>query len=162
MPDTFGITARERDGIAAAVIDVPGVEAETDERRVRASKQLVYLARRLDVCPGVGMERTDEPHLLRSPCDLVRAIGEAVPVVFGEARISRAHPPSDTLALGAARLREHEDGRTEIGEEPRGLHRVGELLVVPAGVVKRDRTERSSERESALAQLAFKAGGVLR
>ena len=151
MPDAFGVAARERHGIAAAVVDVPRVEAETDERWVRASKQLVDLARRLDVGPGVRMERTAEPHLLRAPCDLVRAAREALPLVFGKARIGRAHTPGDALALGAARLREHEDRRTEIGEKPRSLHRVGELLVVPGGIVKRDRTERSGEREPPLA-----------
>ena len=108
------------------------------------------------------MERAAEPHLLRASRDLVRAVREALPLLLGEVRIGRAHAAGDPPALGVARLREHEDGRAEIREKPRGLHGVGELLLVPGGVVQSHRTERAGEREAALAQLTFKRRGTLR
>ena len=57
------LTPCEDDGIAAAVCDVTGVQAQSDERRVGPSQQLVDLARCLDIGSGMRMESRDQPHL---------------------------------------------------------------------------------------------------
>ena len=141
---------------------MPGVEAESDERRIGAPQELFRLGRRFDVRPGVWMEGGHEAHLLRAARDLVRTLGEALPLVIGEMRIARAYATGDALAFRNTGLREHEHRRTEIGEKPAGIHRIGHLLVVAKRVVQRHRTERAGEREAACTQLLPKYGGILR
>src|SRR5205823_15087078 len=162
VPDAPGIAARESDRIAAAVVHVPGVEAESDERRIGAPQELFRLGRRFDVCPGGWMEGGHEAHLFRAARDLVRTLGEALPLVIGEMRIARAYETGYSLAFRNTGLREHEHRRTEIGEKPAGIHRIGHLLVVAKRVVQRHRTERAGEREAACTQLLPKYGGILR
>ena len=82
-----GIATSKRDRVAATVRDVPGVEAQTDQRRIGATQQLVDLAWRLDVRAGVRMERGDESHRPGPASNLVRARGEPAPLVLGEMRI---------------------------------------------------------------------------
>src|SRR3989441_8545852 len=103
-----------------------------------------------------------ESHVLRSACDFVGAFGKALPLLIRELRAIRVHTAGDSLAVGVSRLGEHQHGRAEHGEEPASLHRVGELLLVAAGVVERHRTESPREVEMALAQLGSEQYGILR
>src|SRR5438309_7072834 len=161
VPYALRTTTSDCDRIAPAGEYVPGVQAEPHERRFRASYQLVYLSRCLNVCPGMRMERGDQADLLRAARDLVRALREAVPLLLGETRVDIPYPPGDALALRISGFREHEDRRAERGKQPARVHRVRELLFIARRDVERDRTKCARERKPPFAQQRCQGRGVL-
>src|SRR5438445_3187390 len=161
VPYALRITTSDRDRIAPAVEDVPGVQAEPHERRVGASHQLVDLSRSLNVCPGMRMERSDQADLLRAARDLVRDPREAMPLLLRETRVDIPYPPGDALALRISGFREHEDRRAERGKQPARVYRVRELLFIARRDVERDRTKCARERKPPFAQQRCQGRGVL-
>src|SRR2546427_179762 len=139
VPYALRITTSDRDRIAPAVENVPGVQAEPHERRVGASHQLVDLSRSFNVCPGMRMERGDQTDLLRAARDLVRTLREAqLRHLVQDALVGQHHTPVRELAhtpadRRGAYLHRRSSHRSRTSTTPRrlylGIRRDGDIRV---------------------------------
>ena len=146
MRDARRVPPCHRDGIAAAVRDVTGVEAEPDKRRIGPGKDRVDLLRRLDVCGRVRVKAGRQTARGRVARDLVRAIREDLPFNVAQAGASIVRDASgDTLPALVAGIREDEDRRAAAREQPDELIGGGKCRLTLGAIVERERAERTDQ-----------------
>ena len=137
MPHAMPVRACDLHRIAAAVRDVPGVEAQPHERRIGVAHETRDLFGPLDVARYVRMERGDESALACVARDRVHAVAEPPPLAVAETgRPIRGHTAGDrrssliprnssTLTLVAAMT--HSEASQTLGRRGTKRHRNGIL-----------------------------------
>src|SRR5438105_10183715 len=100
VPDAIAPAIEDRNGIAAAEGAMAGIEAETDQRPIRALHQRIDLPGRLDEGRAVMVEDGADSCLLADGVrDLICALGERIPAPFVE-RVLRPDPSGAARPAG--------------------------------------------------------------
>jgi len=128
VPDAIAVAGDRIDGVAAAVCQMPGIEAQPEEIRRRPRHQRLELARRFHVAGGVMVEhRAEAGRVTDCGCDPRGAIGESVPLGIRQAVLGAD-------ATGAQRAMR--DGGVVVGEDNLGVRPKGRVFGVrPRGRV---------------------------